>query len=112
VISGPKPSDTTLETLSRVCRVLPVGTPTGLRAEQELRDWLAVLLPLPLADAHGAIADPPGELKKALPADLDEEVRAPLLASASGGARAVQTALRDLLSAPLAGIDLISGDGP
>lgn len=111
VISGPKPSDTTLEMLGRVCRVLPVGTPTGSTAEQELRDWLAVLMPLPLAVSHGAIADPPGELKKALPADLDEEVRAPLLASASGGARAVQRALRDLLSAPLAGIDMTSEDG-
>lgn len=35
-----------VNSISRVCRVLPVGAPSGPLAEELVRDWLAVLLPL------------------------------------------------------------------
>lgn len=43
VIVGPRPVPSTLERLSRVARVLPVGVASDA---DTLRDWLAVLLPL------------------------------------------------------------------
>jgi hypothetical protein len=108
VIAGPKPSDATLEVLSRVCRVLPVGTPSGDGADAALRDWLAVLLPLRLPDANGATADPFGELVKALPAGLDDGLRKSLFDAASSGSPSVQEALRKLIVSSLAGLDQIT----
>ena len=108
VIAGPKPSDTTLEALSRVCRVLPVGTPSGEGADAALRDWLAVLLPLRLPDANSAAVDPSGELVKALPAGLDDGLRKMLLDAASKGSSSVQEALKELIVSSLTGLDQIT----
>ena len=49
VIAGPRPSSANLETMSRVCRVLPTGTVLDRDTEDSLRNWLAVLLPLRVA---------------------------------------------------------------
>jgi hypothetical protein len=108
VIAGPKPSDATLEVLSRVCGVLPVGTPSGDGADAALRDWLAVLLPLRLPDANGATANSSGELVKALPAGLDDGLQKSLLDAASKGSSSVQEALKALIVSPLAGLDQIT----
>ena len=43
ILVGPRPLPGTLERLSRVARVLPVGVVSD---DEALRDWLAVLLPL------------------------------------------------------------------
>jgi hypothetical protein len=59
VIAGPRPSSANLETMSRVCRVLPTGTVLDRDTEDSLRNWLAVLLPLRLPEAHAPIADAP-----------------------------------------------------
>jgi hypothetical protein len=112
VLVGPKPSDLTLDLVGRVCRVLPVGTPTGGDAESQLRDWLAVLLPLPLPDPNQAVADPQGELGQRLPKDLDEHLRTELLKASSQGAKGVQQALGQLLVEPLAEIESLAGDEP
>jgi hypothetical protein len=53
IVVGPRPVLSTIERLSRVARVLPVGVITD---EEALRDWLAVLLPLTIP----AVAEPPG----------------------------------------------------
>jgi hypothetical protein len=52
IVVGPRPVLNTIERLSRVARVLPVGVITD---EEALRDWLAVLLPLTIPD----VAEPP-----------------------------------------------------
>lgn len=108
VIAGPKPSDATLEVLGRVCRVLPVGTPSGDGADAALRDWLAVLLPLRLPDANAATADSSRELAKALPAGLDDGLRKSLLDAASKGSSSVQEALKEAIVSSLAGLDQIA----
>src|SRR5258708_3296450 len=36
VLAGPRPADPTLTAIGRVCRVLPIGTPTGSDAERLL----------------------------------------------------------------------------
>jgi hypothetical protein len=110
VLVGPKPSDLTLDAVSQVCRVLPVGTPTGENAETQLREWLAVLLPLPLPDPTQALADPRGELLRDLPKDLDEHLITELLQASTHGAKTVQRGLGQLLAAPLTGVETLAGD--
>lgn len=109
VLVGPKPSDPTIEALSRVCRVLPVGTPTGDKADELLRDWLAVLLPLPLPAPGKAISEAKTELAAKLPAELDERLRKSLLSAAEQGPEAVKHALKKSIEAPLAVVETLEG---
>ena len=70
VLTGPRPSTHILDSISKVCRVLPVGALSEADvvamgdADQEagLRNWLAVLLPLKLPQTTDATADPIDEL--------------------------------------------------
>jgi hypothetical protein len=110
ILVGPKPSDSTLDVVGRVCRVLPVGTPVGDEAEAALRDWLAVLLPLPLPDPSKSLANPMGELQDHLPSGLDEALQTAVLAAASYGELAVQTVLKERLSAVLSEVESLAGD--
>lgn len=48
VVTGPRPSAAALESLGRVCRVLPTGDISGDDGDEVLKNWLAVLLPLSL----------------------------------------------------------------
>lgn len=100
VIAGPRPSPATLETMSRVCRVLPTGTVLDTDTEGSLRNWLAVLLPLRLPEAHAPIADALEQLSK-LGAGLDQEV-ADLVTPARQGTRAVQGQLHQIIDAAVA----------
>jgi hypothetical protein len=110
ILVGPKPSDITLDIMSRVCRVLPVGTPTGGDAETQLRDWLAVLLPLPLPDPNQALADPQGELLARLPDNVDDELRSKMLSAAAHGPKAVQRALKERIAKALVDVESLSRD--
>ncbi len=101
VLVGPPPRPTIVEALARVSRVLTVGTPTGDNADRFLSDTLAVLLPLVLPDASEAVVDPLTEVRRQLPADIDQDVLAPLFAAAPTGTDAVKEALRLVLEAPL-----------
>jgi hypothetical protein len=45
----------TLYAMGKVCRVLPIGSPSGPEARSAVRDWLSVLLPLstpPTLETH------------------------------------------------------------
>lgn len=95
VIAGPRPSSANLEAMSRVCRVLPTGTLLDKNTEGSLRNWLAVLLPLRLPEAHAPIADALEQLSK-LGAGLDPEVAA-LVTPAKQGTRAVQLRLHQII---------------
>ena len=101
VLAGPRPLDSTLDVIGRVCRVLPIGTPTGADADQLLHEWLAVLLPLRLPMPSDGWADTTGELTRHVPADLDREVIGRILAAAPDGTGAVREALRQLVLEPL-----------
>ena len=52
-----QPRSETVQTISKVCRVLPVGAPTGPDALDAVRDWLAVLLPLTQPSAVETMLD-------------------------------------------------------
>lgn len=88
--SGPTNAGT-LRTISRVCRVLPVGSPQGPGAEDVVRDWLSVLLPLAKPEESEVAVDWLAALAPRLPAgDL---VAATLVAAANDGEHAVETTL-------------------
>lgn len=67
ILASAQPGPTILQAIGRVCRVLPVGAPSGPKAEETLRDWLAVLLPLAEVEPVSALADWKTELRKHLP---------------------------------------------
>jgi hypothetical protein len=77
-----------------------VGTPTGNKDDEMLKDWLSVLLPLPIAQQSGITADPIGELHKLLLTTLDQSLANPLLQASPRGAKAVQQELKRRLTAP------------
>jgi len=95
VVAGPRPTSANLEAMSRVCRVLPTGTVLDQDPEGSLRNWLAVLLPLRLPEAHAPIADALEQLSK-LGTELDQEV-ADLVVPAKQGTRAVQLQLHQII---------------
>ena len=101
VLAGPRPLDPTLEAIARICRVLPVGTPTGEDADQLLREWLAVLLPLRLPHLGEAVADTTRELAINIPRNLEPALQTSILEAAPNGTAAVREALRRLVVEPL-----------
>lgn len=100
ILTGPRPAESALESISKICRVLPVGTPTGTKDDELLRDWLSVLLPLPIAPQTGIAADPLGEMIQLLPATIDPELRKSAIEASPRGADAVRLALKRRLTAP------------
>jgi hypothetical protein len=98
VLAGPRPDDPTLTALGRVCRVLPIGTPTGSGADRLLHEWLSVLLPLELPGLGEAGAATSSELMQHLPNDLEPVVLSSLLEAAPYGEAAVRAALHKLIA--------------
>ena len=81
-----------LNAINRVCRVLPVGAPTGEDASQVIADWLAALLPLESPPTVEHL----GEWRAALEAqlqDLDGAEVEQFIQQAQSGKEAVENAL-------------------
>ncbi|MBP5997675.1 MAG: hypothetical protein KA535_06980 [Azonexus sp.] len=95
VLTGPRPKPSTLESLGRVCRVLPLGSVTGTDANVIIRNWLAVLLPLALPQADDSAINPLTRIET-LAANLDEPLRH-LLDVAAHGESAVRQRLHQLI---------------
>jgi hypothetical protein len=91
VVTGPRPSDAALESMSRVCRVLPTGSISGPDGENMLKNWIAVLLPLTLPQAQAVSVDALANVRNAAHA-LDEKTRN-LIETALQGQLAVSRAL-------------------
>jgi hypothetical protein len=104
ILAGPRPRTAMLDAISKVCRVLPVGTLTGAEGEAALRNWLAVLTPLTLPRVSDAIADPMGTLRQDVA--TDDPILAQLLAAAPQGAQRVQAEFHRLVEEPLDGVEL------
>jgi hypothetical protein len=103
VLTGPRPSPAVLEAMSRVCRVLPVGTVVDDNADTALRNWLAVLLPLSIPKPDTNIVDPLSAIKGRTE-DLPQEITA-LVTLAPQGTDAVQSQLHKIIAEPLADVD-------
>lgn len=88
--SGPAAPET-LRSISRVCRVLPVGSPQGPKAADAVREWLAALLPLGQHADSEISLDWIGELRTQMPKTTDPLTEA-LIAHAPEGAGDVEAA--------------------
>lgn len=97
VVTGPRPSNAALESLSRVCRVLPTGNISGADGPEVLRNWLAVLLPLTLPQPESVASNSLGLVQVAAQG-LDEATRM-LIDTALQGKTAVSTALYSTIDA-------------
>ena len=96
IITGPTPDDDILESISKVCRVLPVGTPTEPSDDQLLKDWLAVLLPLKVPESVNVASDPLTDLR-----NQTDEFGTLVIAAAPRGEDAVREVLRKRLESHL-----------
>ena len=97
VVTGPRPSASALESLGRVCRVLPTGDITGDDGDQVLKNWLAVLLPLSLPQPESVVGNSLARILAAAQ-DLDESTRK-LIDVASRGEGAVSKELYLIIDA-------------
>lgn len=104
IIAGPRPSTSVLESISKVCRVLPLGTLTGDDDGAALENWLAVLMPLTLPNASESIADPMRDLLASV--DAKDPIIADLLAAAPRGPDEVREQFHKQVSQPLDNAEL------
>lgn len=90
--SGQAESDL-VNSINRVCRVLPVGAPNGPMAEKMVRDWLAVLLPLKEPPPVEHLADWKASLEMKLEDIYDQSDVDRFVQLAEEGKEAVEVAL-------------------
>ncbi len=97
VVTGPRPSAVALESLGRVCRVLPTGNISGADGDEVLQNWLAVLLPLTLPQPESFGGNSLARIHAAA-RNLDEATRK-LIDVASQGQKAVSKELYSIIDA-------------
>ena len=97
VVTGPRPSASALESLGRVCRVLPTGNISGDDGDEILQNWLAVLLPLTLPQPESVAGNSLARIHAAAQ-NLGEATRK-LIDVASQGQRAVSNELYSIIDA-------------
>lgn len=110
VLTSGQPRADTVQSISKVCRVLSVGAPTGPDATSAVRDWLSVLLPL--------IQQPPVEMLLNWEADLSitntasamGEFMDALIDAAPRGKEAVETVLADAITKSVGAAIVDEGD--
>jgi hypothetical protein len=92
VLTSGQATPETVQSISRVCRVLPVGAPTGPGAAEAVRDWLSVLLPLIPPAPVETLIDWEGNLRRQVPTDASGPQMEKLLIAAPHGKLAVEKA--------------------
>lgn len=92
VLTSGQPAPDTVRSMSRVCRVLPIGAPTGPKAHDAVRDWLAALLPLANPTAAEAAIDWEADLRRKVPPTVAGDYFERLINSAPSGMEAVERA--------------------
>ena len=97
ILASGQPSPNTLQAIGRVCRVLPVGAPSGPKAEETLRDWLAVLLPLAELEPVSALADWKTELRKHIPESTPVALVDHFLDASEGDKESVEQVLAGMI---------------
>jgi len=99
VLVGPRRGAGLIQAIAGVARVLTVGSP-GEDDEPDLRDALAVLLPLEVATEENDVADPWAATRDRMVAAHPAETET-VLSAARSGKVAVENALRDMLGEPI-----------
>jgi hypothetical protein len=100
VLVGPRRGVGLIQAIAGVARVLTVGSPAP-DEEADLRDALAVLLPLEVATEEDDAADPWVAIRDRIIAAHPVGIEA-VLSAAHSGTTAVENALRDTLGEPIA----------
>ncbi len=100
VLVGVRPEPELIQALARVGRILLTTAPPGDEGEVEMRDALAVLLPLQIATGPDSAAESWVAARASIAAAYPAEANG-VLAAASAGAAAVEEALGELLMEPL-----------
>lgn len=101
ILVGPRPSTAMLNAVSRVSRVLPVGTDFGTDTDQTLCDWLSVLLPLQIPPPAETIDDPLSQLRQCPAVSGGGAVAEDLISAASLGAEHVRDRFCKLIAEAL-----------
>jgi hypothetical protein len=102
VLAGATAKASTVDALGQVCRVLPVGAPDGEGVDQTLRDWLAVLLPLPHLEELSGIANWESELATQIADASGETFVAEFKVAANKNAEEVEALLGRLIISEVA----------
>lgn len=83
----------TVQSISRVCRVLPIGTPAGPKAADAVRDWLSVLLPISQPATVETLVDWTDDLRREVPKSAAGPLADLLVETAPLGEQAVEDVL-------------------
>ncbi|MGY4346051.1 hypothetical protein ACVWXM_002518 [Bradyrhizobium sp. GM7.3] len=100
VLAGPRPSASALDAISKICRVLRVGSSEPTEADATIRNWLAVLTPLSIPQGVDTIAEPMLELQRAVA--NDDALLTELVTASTGGKDAVETLLHKKIADSIA----------
>lgn len=87
----------TVQSISRVCRVLPIGTPVGPTAADAVRDWLSVLLPISPPATVETLVDWTGDLRREIPKTAAGPLADLLVEAAPLGKQAVEDVLAEVI---------------
>lgn len=101
VLTSGQAAPDTVQSISRVCRVLSVGAPSGPKAVDAVRDWLSVLLPLTQPPPVETLVDWEGDLRKNLAESAEGQLLEDLLSAAPAGRLAVEQVLASAILTPV-----------
>ncbi len=109
VLTSGQPRTETVQSISKVCRVLPIGAPTGPNAVSAVRDWLSVLLPLTQQPAFETLLNWESDLGVATVSTKGEFTDA-LIEAAPRGREAVETVLARAINRSIDAVIVDEGD--
>lgn len=109
VLTSGQPRTETVQSISKVCRVLPIGAPTGPNAVSAVRDWLSVLLPLTQQPAFETLLNWESDLGVATVSTKGEFTDA-LIEAAPRGKEAVETVLASAINRSIDAVIVDEGD--
>jgi len=101
VLTQGQASSETVHAMSRVCRVLPIGTPVGQNASDLVRDWVSVLLPLKTPESVETMVHWEADVRKLLSKEVATDFIDDVFKKAVSDKGAVEAVLRDRLMVPI-----------
>ncbi|WP_154360773.1 hypothetical protein [Duganella aquatilis] len=101
VLTSGNPHSKTVQAISKVSRVLPIGSPVGPNAVNSIREWLSVLLPLVQQSSIEAMLNWATDLSVATPALTGNEFMKSVVDAALHGKAAVETVLADSITSSI-----------
>lgn len=110
ILTSGQPRTETVQSISRVCRVLPIGAPTGPNAISAVRDWLSVLLPLVQQPAVETLVDWEVNLSIKTTVSANSEFTDAVIDAAQRGKEAVETVLANAITKSVDAAIIDKGD--